>query len=175
MDAFIGEIRQFPFNFAPKNWALCDGQLLAIQSNPALFSIIGTFYGGNGTTTFGLPDLRGHVVTGADPQQSWNIGSTAGTDSVTLLATEMPQHKHLLTGLNNPGTQAAPDSTSYLTFDGRGGTGVVRYMRTNGTPSAAMAPNMLTPAGGNTAHENRQPFLVLNFCIALQGVFPPRN
>ncbi|WP_373765113.1 phage tail protein [Delftia acidovorans] len=121
MDAFIGEIRQFPFNFAPKNWALCNGQLLAIQSNPALFSIIGTFYGGNGTTTFGLPNLIGHVVTGADPQQSWNIGSTEGTDSVTLLTTEMPQHNHLLTGLNNPGTQAAPDSTSYLTFDGRGG------------------------------------------------------
>ncbi|XJC72879.1 phage tail protein [Delftia tsuruhatensis] len=120
MDAFIGEIRQFPFNFAPKNWALCNGQLLAIQSNPALFSIIGTFYGGNGTTTFGLPNLIGHVVTGADPQQSWNIGSTEGTDSVTLLTTEMPQHNHLLTGLNNPGTQAAPDSTSYLTFDGRG-------------------------------------------------------
>lgn len=175
MEPFVGEIRQFPFNFAPRDWALCNGQILSIQSNTALFSILGTSYGGNGTTTFGLPNLMGNVVTGADPQQSWPVGAVDGADSVTLLSTEMPMHTHLLTGLNNPGTQTAPDSTSYLAFDSRGGSGVIRYMRTSGTPSVNMAPNMLAPTGGNQAHENRQPFLVLNFCIALRGVFPPRN
>ncbi|CAN7552923.1 phage tail protein [Acidovorax sp. Leaf76] len=178
MDQFIGEIRAFPFSFAPKDWALCNGQVLPITSNTALFSILGTTYGGDGKTTFGLPDLQGRVIVspGQSPGLSqWFWGEIAGSDSVTLLSTEMPMHNHQITGMNNIGTLPAPDSNSYLSRDARGGSGVIQYMQTGGTPSAPMAPNTLLPSGGTTPHENRQPFLVLNYCIALRGEFPARN
>jgi microcystin-dependent protein len=178
MDQFIGEIRAFPFSFAPKDWALCNGQVLPITSNTALFSILGTTYGGDGKTTFGLPDLQGRVIVspGQGPGLSpWFWGEIAGSDSVTLLSSEMPMHNHQITGMNNTGTVPAPDSNSYLSRDSRGGSGVIQYMQTGGTPSAPMAPNTLLPSGGTTPHENRQPFLVLNYCIALRGEFPARN
>ncbi|MBO9678771.1 MAG: phage tail protein [Acidovorax sp.] len=178
MDQFIGEIRAFPFSFAPKDWALCNGQLLAISSNTALFSILGTIYGGNGTTTFGLPNLQGRVIVapGQGPGLSlWDLGQEEGSDSVTLLSTEMPAHNHMITGMNNPGAQPAPNGNCYLCRDVRGGSGVIQYMQTGGSPSASMAPNTLGASGGTTPHENRQPFLVLNYCIALKGEFPARN
>ena len=178
MDQFIGEIRAFPFNFAPKNWALCNGQLLAISSNTALFSIIGTYYGGDGKVTFGLPNLQGRVIVapGQGPGLSpWDLGEVQGSDNVTLLSTQMPMHSHQVTGMNNVGTLTAPDNTCYLSRDVRGGTGAIQYMQTGGNPAAAMAPNALLPTGGNLPHENRQPFLVLNYCIALQGEYPARN
>ena len=178
MEQFIGEIRAFPFSFAPKDWALCNGQLLAISSNTALFAILGTTYGGNGTTTFGLPDLQGRVVVGAGqgPGLSpWTLGEMVGEDSVTLLSPQMPAHSHQITGMNNPGTETAPNAACYLSRDVRGGSGVIQYMQTGGNPSTAMEPNTLLPNGGSTPHENRQPFLVLNYCIALRGTFPARN
>ena len=178
MDQFIGEIRAFPFNFAPKNWALCNGQLLAIASNTALFSIIGTYYGGDGKVTFGLPNLQGRVIVspGQGPGLSeWVLGETQGSDNVTLLSAEIPVHSHQVIGMDNAGTETAPNGTSYLTRDVRGGTGTIQYMQTGGSPSAAMAPNTLLPSGGTLPHENRQPFLVLNYCIALQGEYPARN
>ena len=177
MDPFIGEIRQFPFTFAPRGWAFCNGQLLAVQANSALFAILGTSYGGNGTTNFALPNLMGRVVTGADAQQSWGPGAVQGDNAVTLSTAQIPQHSHLLTGQNIAGSQVTPNSDSYLAFDSRGGAGVIRYMRSNGTPSVAMAASMLEQAGSSQPqpHENRQPFLALNFCIALEGVFPTRN
>ncbi|WP_312564422.1 tail fiber protein [Diaphorobacter sp.] len=178
MDQFIGEIRAFPFSFAPKGWALCDGQLMAIASNTALYSILGVTYGGDGKTTFGLPNLPGYVVVapGQGPGLSpWERGETRGQDSVTLLSTEMPMHTHQITGMNNPGVESAPSSNSYLSRDVRGGSGIVQYMQTGGTPSASMAPTALSFSGGTLPHENRQPFLVLNYCIALQGEFPARN
>jgi microcystin-dependent protein len=178
MDQFIGEIRAFPFNFAPRNWALCNGQLLPIASNAALFSIIGTYYGGDGTATFGLPNLQGRVIVG--PGQGpglseWGLGEVQGIDSVTLLSSEMPMHNHQVIGMNNIGTETAPNNTCYLSRDVRGGTGTIQYMQTGGSPSAVMAPNTLLSSGGTQPHENRQPFVVLNYCIALQGEYPARN
>ncbi|RZJ61918.1 MAG: phage tail protein [Acidovorax sp.] len=178
MEQFIGEIRAFPFAFAPKNWALCNGQLLAISSNTALFSILGVAYGGDGKSTFGLPNLQGRVVVGAGPDgplAPWVPGQVAGSDNVTLLPAEMPMHNHQITGMNNTGTAPTPSSTSYLSRDGRGGGGIIQYMQTGATPSTLMAPNTLGPSGGTQPHENRQPFLVMNYCIALSGAFPPRN
>jgi len=178
MDPFVGEIRAFPFAFAPKDWALCNGQLMAITSNTALFSILGIAYGGDGKSTFGLPNLQSRVVVGAGqggPLTPWGLGQVAGSDSVTILATEMPMHNHQITGMNNPGTALVPDDSSYLSRDVRGGSGVIQYMQTSATPSTLMAPNTLGVSGGTQAHENRQPFLVMNYCIALRGVFPPRN
>ena len=178
MDQFIGEIRAFPFNFPPKGWALCNGQLLAISSNTALFSILGINYGGDGRVTFGLPNLQGRVVIapGQGPGLSlWDLGESQGDDSVTLMSTEMPMHNHQITGMNNAGTEGAPDATCYLSRDGRGGSGVVQYMQTGGTPSAMMALTALMPGGGSQPHENRQPFLVMNYCIALVGEYPAHN
>ncbi|EIK44574.1 Tail Collar domain protein [Cellvibrio sp. BR] len=179
MEPFIGEIRLLPFSFAPKNWALCNGQLLSIASNTALFSIIGTTYGGNGTTTFQLPNLQGQVVAGvgqAPGLSNWAWGEQIGQDSVTLLTTEMPAHTHTLTGLNNPGTLPSPAANSYLAKDIRGGGGIVNYMQTApGSINSTMAPQTMGISGGSLPHENRQPFIALNYCIALTGIFPSRN
>lgn len=178
MDQFIGEIRAFPFSFAPKGWALCNGQLMAISSNTALFSILGITYGGDGKATFGLPNLQGRVVVapGQGPGLSaWSLGEVQGADFVTLTSGEMPAHTHEVTGMNNTGTQAAPGGDCYLSRDVRGGSGVVQYMQTGGAPSAAMAPDTLLAGGGSQPHENRQPFLVLSYCIALTGEYPARN
>lgn len=178
MDQFIGEIRAFPFSFAPKDWALCNGQILTINSNTALYAILGNIYGGDGKTTFALPNLAGYVAVapGQGPGLSpWTLGEQAGSDYVTLLPTEIPMHNHLVTGMDNPGSQLAPDSSCYLSRDVRGGSGVVQYMQTGGTPSSMMATNALGPSGATQPHENRQPFLVMNYCIALRGDFPPRN
>lgn len=178
MDQFIGEIRAFPFNFPPVGWAFCNGQVLAISTNTALFSILGTVYGGDGKTTFGLPNLQGRVVVapGQGPGLSpWALGEPAGVDNVTLLPAEMPVHGHQVTGMNNLGTELVPGNTSYLSRDVRGGSGVIQYMRTGGPSSTIMAPNALGVSGGSQPHENRQPFQVLNYCIALVGIFPSRN
>lgn len=178
MEPFIGEIRLLPFSFAPKNWALCNGQILPIQQNTALFSIIGTTYGGNGTTNFQLPNLQGQVVAGVGqgPGLSlWSWGEQQGENGVTLLTTEIPAHNHLITAMNNPGSAPTPAADAYLAKDVRGGAGVINYMLTPGAANTAMAPQTIGVTGGNTAHENRQPFLALNYCIALAGVFPARN
>lgn len=178
MDPFIGEIRLLPFSFAPRNWALCNGQILSIASNTALFSIIGTTYGGNGTTTFQLPNLQGQVVTGVGQGpglRAWDWGEQFGDNGVTLISTEMPAHNHTLTGLNNLGSLSSPAANTYLAKDGRSG-GIVNYMQAApGTLNTAMAPPTLGISGDGQPHENRQPFLALNYCIALYGVFPARN
>lgn len=178
MDPFIGEIRAFPFTYPPKDWALCNGQLLSIASNTALFSIIGVTYGGDGKTTFGLPNLQGRVVVapGQGPGlRMWDLGEASGADTVALAPTEMPMHSHAITGMNNAGTQGNPAANCYLSRDVRSGSGVVQYMQTGASPSAPMSPMALGVSGGSAPHENRQPFLVLNYCIALVGVYPPRN
>ncbi len=179
MEPFIGEIRLLPFSFAPKNWALCNGQILPIQSNTALFSIIGTTYGGNGTTNFQLPNLQGQVVAGVGqgPGLSpWSWGEQQGENGVTLLTTEIPAHNHLITAMNNPGNASTPAADAYLAKDVRGGSGgTINYMLTPGATNTTMAPQTIGVSGGSQAHENRQPFLALNYCIALAGVFPARN
>jgi microcystin-dependent protein len=156
----------FGGNFAPAGWALCNGQLLSIQQNTALFSILGTTYGGNGQTNFALPDLRGRVPLhfGQGPGlTSYTEGQVGGSESITLIQQQMPQHTH-----QQPAT-AADQTTNRpnAAVPARGGF----Y---NGTQDASLL-KPTTAAGGNQPHENRQPFLVLNYCIALQGIFPSRN
>lgn len=173
---FIGEIRIFAFDFPPRRWALCAGQTLAIQQNQALFSLLGTFYGGNGVTTFQLPNLQGRQPMhfgngpGLTPRV---IGEVGGTASVTLTANQMPVHNHVLTAstasdATSPVNAVYGSSTDNLYAD---------PVTTNKKAEASgpMAAGALTSAGGNQPHENRQPALVMNISIALQGLFPSRN
>ena len=166
--AFLGQIQSFGFNFAPRNWALCNGQIMSIQQNTALFSLLGTFYGGNGTTTFGLPDLRGRTPLhfGTGPSLSpYVIGEVAGTESVTLLSTEMPMHNHSLNASSSAKTGTAPSGANL------GGASIY----TSGAMDSVLNPLEIGMAGGSQPHENRQPFLVINWCICTSGIFPSRN
>jgi microcystin-dependent protein len=166
---FLGEIRIFPYNFAPRGWAFCSGQILPIAQNTALFSLLGTTYGGNGQTTFALPDLRGRVAmsSGQGPGLSpYSLGEVSGSETVTLISAQMPSHNHLMQGSNNDATDSAPQGNVPAVIPSGGYTA---------TPTTQMNPAALTQAGGNQPHTNIQPFLILNFCIALEGIFPSRN
>ncbi len=171
-DPFLAEIRIFPFNFAPRGWAWCNGQLLAISQNTALFALLGTTYGGNGTSTFGLPDLQGRAAI--QPGQGaglslYDLGQTDGTQTVTLLDSEMPVHTHGLQASPDPGDNTVPGPTVSLA----GSVGGHVYV--GGTPAlTSAAPTALAVAGGSQPHNNMQPYLTLFFCIALQGIFPQR-
>lgn len=174
-DPFVAEIRVFPFNFAPKGWALCDGQLMPISQNTALFSLLGTTYGGNGKSNFALPDLQGRAPMhpGQGPGLSLHdLGETGGSETVTLLESEIPAHAHAIFASTNAA-------------DERGGTkqpagampGVQQgsnQLYTAITPTA-FNNQALASAGGDQPHNNLMPYLTFNFCIALQGVFPPRS
>jgi microcystin-dependent protein len=172
MDPFVAEIRIFPFSFAPTGWAFCDGQLLPISQNTALFSLLGTTYGGDGKSTFALPDMQGNAPMhpGQGPGLSLHdLGERGGAESVTLLQQELPAHGHTLRAdlldqadTNVPGPQAALAQSA-------GGT---LYQTTGNTQLDISA---MGPTGGGQPHNNLQPYLTLNFCIALQGVFPPRG
>jgi microcystin-dependent protein len=167
---FVAEIRIVSFNFAPTGWATCDGQILPISQNTALFSLLGTTYGGNGQSNFALPNLQGSLPMfwGQGPGLSLrNIGETGGSQAVTLLNTEMPLHSHQVA----PGTGVATADPS-----GAGlGPSPSRPYAASTTPGTAMSPFALSATGGSQPHNNLPPFLVLNFIIALQGVFPPRG
>ncbi|HKP45745.1 MAG TPA: tail fiber protein [Pyrinomonadaceae bacterium] len=172
---FVGEIRMFGFNFPPRGWAFCDGQLLSISQNTALFALLGTFYGGNGQTTFALPDLQGRAPVHWGQGQgltSYSIGEESGVESITLLVTEMPVHSHTpARGASAGADQLAPTGNVWAKGGGRRAT-VNMYTATS-TP-ALMNPAALSIAGSSLPHNNMQPYLTLNFCIALQGVFPQR-
>lgn len=171
-EPFVAEIRVLPYNFAPRGWARCDGQLMPISQNTALFSLVGTFYGGNGTSTFGLPDLRSSFAMGAGQGPGLSprvVGESDGTPTVTLLAAQMPGHSHaLMAGITPASTSPAG---TVMTPTATGGGNVYR------APGATtpMAVESVAPTGGGQPHENRQPYLGLTFCIALQGIFPPRS
>jgi microcystin-dependent protein len=177
-DQFVAEIRIFPFNFAPTGWATCDGQTMPISQNTALFSLLGTTYGGDGKSTFALPDLRGSAPM--QPGQGSglslrDLGQIGGSDSVTLLTTEIPVHTHTAQVSNATATLAAPAGNvpariAYSTGT-QSGTGVAYSAN---TPTVQMAPQALSIAGGSQPHNNLQPYLTLTFCIALQGIFPQR-
>lgn len=179
MEPFIGEVRLLPYTFAPQGWALCNGQLLAISANTALFSILGTVYGGNGKTDFALPNLGGRVVPGAGQGpglQPWNIGMEIGSETVTLTVSEMPSHSHGISGLDAIGETDVPSAGGYLGQDKRGGQGVINFLApSQAAPNVRLAPQAFSSSGESQPHENRQPFLSLNFCIALQGLYPTRN
>lgn len=177
---FLGEIRCFGFNFAPVGWAKCNGQLLAISSNDALFAILGTTYGGDGQTTFGLPNLQGQVPMhwGSGPSGfNTTIGEVQGVTTVTLTTAQIPAHTHTMTAVGvSVGNQfertPTPSSTAFLS------AAAAPNVAYHGTPSSltlGFASNALQPAGGSQPHDNMQPYLALNFCIALEGIFPARN
>lgn len=169
-DPFVAEIRMFPFNFAPHGWAFCDGQLLPISQNTALFSLLGTFYGGDGKSTFALPDMQGsapvHQGDGSGLSQRF-LGEQSGSEFVTLLASEMPLHSHQVVGRATVGNQQLPGGNAW------GGSNVSKQYA-NAAPDKTMSFQALAIAGSSLPHNNRQPYLTVNFCIALQGVFPPR-
>ena len=172
-DPFVAEIRIFPFNFAPKGWAFCDGQILPLSQNTALFSLLGTTYGGDGKSTFALPDLQGRSAMhpGQGPGLSLrDLGEQGGSETVTLLVSEIPAHTHTVNALTALSTTTTPTTGTTL---GRSVNGNAYADTAAGVQT--FAPEALPPAGGGLPHNNLQPYLTLNYCIALQGVFPPRT
>lgn len=165
-EPYLGEIRLFANNFAPRGWAFCEGQILAINTNQALFSLLGTTYGGNGTTTFALPDLRGRVTVGYG--STYTLGTSSGEAAHTLTTNEIPQHVHQVQG-----SSTVPSST----FNPTGGVwGDSSGQFTQSTAALVqMSAQALATAGGSQPHSNMQPYLTLNYCIALEGIFPSRN
>jgi microcystin-dependent protein len=160
---FLAEIRVMSFNFAPKGWAQCNGQLLPINQNQALFSLLGTTYGGDGRVTFGLPNLQGR--TPMHMGQGHTLGERAGEENHTLIMSEMPQHNHVAVGTSNAATSGSGSGNLWAKVTGC-------YAN---APNSSMTPNSLTNTGGSQPHTNLQPYLVLVFCIALQGIFPSQN
>jgi len=171
-DPFVAEIRIFPFNFAPKGWAFCNGQLLPLSQNTALFSLLGTTYGGDGKSTFALPDLQGSAPLHPGQGQGlslYDLGQTGGSETVTLLVSEMPFHTHTLQAFATPADLKEPQAGTVLTRNQNGA-----IYNTTISNFVQMAPQALSPAGGSLPHNNMMQYLTLNFCIALQGVFPAR-
>jgi microcystin-dependent protein len=172
-DQFVGEIRIFGFNFAPTGWAQCNGQILPISQNTALFALLGTFYGGDGKSTFALPNMQGNTPMHQGQGQGLSerfIGEQSGSQFVTLLQSEIPVHAHAMFGSIDQADAPSPENAALARP-----TGVFSYKAAAGQPIVQMAPQALAPAGGSLPHNNLQPYLVLNFCIALQGIFPPRG
>ena len=174
-DAYIAEIRIFGCNFAPRSWAYCNGQLLSIAQNTALFSILGTTYGGNGQTNFGLPNLQGRAVTGQGqgPGLSpYSLGQISGTGTVALLSNQVPAHNHTAVGDNGDGTTGTVTGKAWATpsIDRD-----VNWYSNTATPAATMNAQALALTGGNLPHNNLQPYQVHGFCICLFGIFPARN
>jgi microcystin-dependent protein len=172
-DPFVAEIRIFPFNFPPKGWAFCDGQILPISQNTALFSLLGTTYGGDGKSNFALPNLQGSVPlhvggSGAGPGLStYDLGETTGVESVTVLQSEMPAHSHPLNAQTvDQGDNRIPGPALNLANEQIYAPATSDTVQMNGAA--------ISPAGGGQPHNNLMPYLTLNFCIALQGIFPPR-
>jgi microcystin-dependent protein len=171
-EPFLGEVRMFGGNFAPRGWALCNGQLLSISQNTALFSILGTTFGGDGRVTFGLPNLQGRYAMhwGNGPGLTPRIlGETAGSESVTLLTTQMPAHNHTL--------RAAAEATGDTGRPGNGSlaTSATPIYSASNQPDTSMNAGSITPSGGGQPHDNMPPYQCVTFIIALEGIFPSRN
>jgi microcystin-dependent protein len=179
-DQFVAEIRPFAFNFAPVGWAICNGQILSIAQNTALFSLIGTQYGGNGVSNFALPNLQGTVPMGQGNGPGLTprvVGETGGEEQVTLLSTQMPGHNHAMTAIADSATARSP-AAGLAPAEGHGqgrGGGFNLNLFTSNLPSTQLAPGSVSADGGGGPHNNIQPSLVINYCIALTGIFPPRS
>jgi len=175
---FLGTISLFAGNFAPRGWAFCNGQILPIAQNTALFSILGTTYGGNGQTTFALPDLRGRapIHWGQGPGlTNRELGEVSGSENVTLISTQMPIHNHMVAANTALGTQGTPTGNLLaLSTDPGAGGNPLNFIEP-AAPNTSMAPNMIGQAGGSQPHNNMQPYLAVSFIIALEGIFPSRN
>jgi microcystin-dependent protein len=172
MNPYVGEIRMFGGTFAPVGWALCEGQPLPISENETLFQLIGTIYGGDGEQTFNLPDLRGrapvHMGQGPGITTSYQIGEQFGVESVTLTAQQIPQHQHALLARAAGGNSSTPDGNVLASPPG-----TAMYVRD--TPYAQLSPTIVGPAGGSQPHDNRMPYLAVNFIISLFGIFPSQT
>lgn len=164
---FVGEIKLVSWNYPPKGWAFCNGQLLSIAQNQALFTILGTTYGGNGTTNFAVPDLRGRVPNSFG--EGFLIGEMSGQESHTLFISELPAHSHLVNASNTTSGNVTSPVNNYFS------NSAPPNIYSNVPGGTILPPTTITPAGGNQPHTNMQPFLVLNFCIALSGIFPSAN
>lgn len=172
MDVFVGTITLFGFDYAPKGWAKCDGQLLPIAENSALFSLLGTRYGGDGVNTFALPDLRGRVPIGYGQGPGLSIhtlGQAGGTESVTLTQANLPAHTHPLMASVEPGNSGNPTGNILAN------TGATDLEYSTAEPSTTMNGRAIGPSGANVPVQNMQPYLTLNYCIALYGIYPPRS
>ena len=171
---FVAQVQIFAFNFPPTGWAFCDGQLMPISQNTALFSLLGTTYGGDGKSTFALPNCQGNCVIqpgqSASSGSQYFLGQEAGEETVTLLTSEMPVHTHTLNANAQPSSTGTPTNITCLSR----GFGGSPFKQSPFTPNVTMAPQTLGVAGGSLPHNNMMPYLTLNYCIALQGVFPPR-
>jgi microcystin-dependent protein len=181
-EPFISQIEAFAFNFPPKGWAFCNGQILSIQQNQALFSLLGTTYGGNGTTNFALPNLQGRVPVhfGQSVQgQNFQLGQVGGQEAHTLTLTEMPAHTHLVNVDSTAGAANKPTTSTVLgKSSGASSTGqplAINAYNSSGTSSNSFDARTISNVGGNQPHDNRQPYLTLSYCIALVGIFPSRN
>jgi microcystin-dependent protein len=177
---FLGQVQPFAFNFPPLHWAFCDGQLLSISQNTALFALLGTFYGGNGTSTFALPDLRGRVPMhqGTLPGgQSYVPGELAGTETVTLFQAEMPAHTHSFSGTSSPANWKPPVTGSAYAQSNKAGTSPAdAYYAPDTSPQiTSLHIDTVTPYGQQLPHTNIQPYLTINWCICIAGIFPSRN
>ena len=174
MDPFIGEIRMFGGNFAPRGWAMCNGQLMSISQNTALFSLLGTQFGGDGVQTFGLPDLRGRspLSQGTGPGLSpFVVGQMGGTEQVTLTSAQMPAHSHLVNADGNAGGKNIPTGN----YPGSVSPNAAEKIYSPGPPSGTMNAGMIASSGNNQPVPMRPPYLCVTFIIALTGIFPSRN
>lgn len=172
---FMGQVQPYGFNFAPKNWAFCNGQIMSIAQNSALFSLLGTTYGGNGQTTFALPNLQSRVPMhfGTYQGASYVLGEQAGEENVTILMSELPQHNHGFLGSSNA-ANAAPVGPNQVLALSTGG-GIPDNFYGPPTPYTTLNPNSIQPTGGNQPHNNLQPYLAVNWCICTAGIYPSRN
>jgi len=170
-DQYIGEIRVFGCNYAPSGWAQCNGQTLPIQQNTALFSLLGTNYGGNGQTTFALPDLQGRAALDQDQGNQYFVGQSSGVAAVTLLQNQMPKHNHTALGV----LTSSNSNPANLTWANSDDIPAPSYFASDLGTAKVMNPNALAVTGSNLPHNNLMPYQVLNFCIALRGIFPQRQ
>lgn len=187
MDAFLGEIRPFGFTFNPRNWMLCNGQLLPISQYTALFSLLGTYYGGNGQTNFALPNIQGTTLVGQGTAVTgtiYDLGETGGTPGVSLLSTEIPAHSHTFNAMYTTDAASAPTKevnvatpVSYLSDVYEVPPPTTKRQGnfySTAPPSTVLNPLAVNPTGGNQPHSNMQPYLVINYCICINGYFPQR-
>jgi microcystin-dependent protein len=177
-EPFIGQIMIFGGNFAPQGWAFCNGQLLSISQNTALFSLLGTTYGGNGTTTFALPDLRGRAAVGfgqGPGLSNYDLGESTGSETVTLTAGQMPAHSHLVAANDAPANVQSPSGADLAQSVDSGRQPVNTYSTPPMTTPVTLDPATVQPSGGSQPHANIQPVLAMNYIIALQGIFPSRG